>query len=65
VSFGSYGRVAYSSGASQNLSSGRVKAVIVRGEESRKPDMLNLDEFLAETNASDLRKLSSKKNGKL
>lgn len=67
VSFGGYGRVSYSTtpGGGQSLSSGRVKAVVVRGEETRRPDTLNLDEFLAETNASDLRKLSAKKNGKL
>jgi hypothetical protein len=65
VSFGGYGRVGYSAAPSQNVSSGRVRAVVVRGEEVRKPDTLNLDEFLAEADASDLRKLSSKKNGKL
>jgi len=67
VSYGGYGRVSYASapGGGQSLSSGRVKAVVVRGDEPRRPDTLNLDEFLAETNASDLRKLSSKKNGKL
>jgi hypothetical protein len=65
VSFGGYGRVGYSAAPSQNVSSGRIRAVVVRGEEVRKPDTLNLDEFLAEADASDLRKLSSKKNGKL
>lgn len=63
VSFGGYGRVSYTTPG--NVSSGRSKQVLVRAEETRKPDTLNLDEFLAESNASDLRKISTKKTGKL
>lgn len=64
VSFGSYGRASYTT--SGNVSSGRSKQVLVRAEETRKPvDTLNLDEFLAEADASDLRKISTKKTGKL
>lgn len=64
VSFGGYGRVSYSTPS--NVSSGRSKHVLVRAEETRKPvDTLNLDEFLAEADASDLRKISTKKTGKL
>ena len=64
VSFGGYGRVSYTT--SSNVSSGRSKHVLVRAEETRKPvDTLNLDEFLAESDASDLRKISTKKTGKL
>ena len=64
VSFGGYGRVSYASGT---VSTGRTRQqVLVRGEEgNRKPDMLNLDEFLAQSDAASLRKLSSKKNGRL
>mmetsp|Transcript_17654 Transcript_17654/g.29578 ORF Transcript_17654/g.29578 Transcript_17654/m.29578 type:complete len:103 (-) Transcript_17654:848-1156(-) len=41
-------------------------ATAIRSEELRKPaDSLNLDEFLAESSAADLRKISSKKSGKL
>lgn len=64
VSFGSYGRASYTT--SGNVSSGRSRQVLVRAEETRKPvDTLNLDEFLAEADASDLRKISTKKTGKL
>lgn len=64
VSFGGYGRASYTT--SGNVSSGRSKQVLVRAEETRKGvDTLNLDEFLAEADASDLRKISTKKTGKL
>ena len=64
VSFGGYGRVAYATAPGNN--SGRARHTVVRGEDTKKgADTLNLDEFLAEADASDLRKISTKKSGKL